>query len=201
MVLGITGRICAGKDAVALLFRQKGWAIIDVDKIGHQVLSTKTEEVFNLFGAGLSDGKGGVDRRRLGKLVFENSELLEKLEKLLFPDMIRIVQESVEELRVEGRNSIINAAVLEKMGLHTLCEAIIVVSAPLPLRFIRAVKRDSLSLCGIMKRFAAQRAISAKRLRKYVDTYTMWNVGTMARLEAKASSLESLLIKNRIRQD
>jgi dephospho-CoA kinase len=54
------------------------------------------------------------------------------------------VEEVEAGIKMMQGNAIINAAILFGMGLHKLCDFVICVKAPFPVRFIRALKRDKL---------------------------------------------------------
>ncbi len=201
MILGLTGRSCAGKNAAARILHERGWLVIDVDRLGHLALEEKADEILALFGSGASDGHSGIDRSRLGAIVFADSGALNKLEQIVHPWMIGEVRRRAAEEAESGRNVLINAAILEKMGLHSLCDAVILIKAPMPLRLLRAVRRDSLPLCTVFRRFASQHGIDAKRLRKDVDMYSITNVGPLSGLESKLVRLEKRLMMGSSRQE
>jgi dephospho-CoA kinase len=194
MVLGLTGRYCAGKDLVASLLAERGWIVIDVDDLGHGALTARAADVIAAFGSDVGDGKGGIDRRRLGARVFGDDEALARLEAIVHPEMVREVRRRINDVGIEGK-VIVNAAILEKMGLDKLCGAVLFVAAPMPLRFFRALLRDALPPQRILQRFSAQKSIDAKRLRKDVDTYTIYNVGSIRYLRKKVLRIEANLLK------
>ncbi len=102
MVLGITGKYCAGKSAVSEVLSAWGWHIIDVDRLGHHALIEKRDEVLQRFGRELDDGAGGIDRKRLGAIVFRNRTALRYLERIVHPSMVAMVDSRLAELGVSG---------------------------------------------------------------------------------------------------
>lgn len=166
------------------MLERRGWEIIDVDALGHEALSLRKSEVAGCFGAEVIGEDGRIDRRRLGAIVFDDGEKLRALEAIVHPEMRRMVRHRVEELRDE-RDVCINAALLFPMQLHGLCEAVIKVTAPLPLRLIRARRRDSAPIGFLLKRFAGQRSLFPKHHGNDVDMYTVRNCTSRARLEKK----------------
>ncbi len=201
MILGLTGRCCAGKDAAARILNERGWLVIDVDRLGHLALEEMAGEILKTFGTGVSDGHGRIDRSSLGAIVFADKQELEKLERIVHPWMVEEVRRRVAAEAKPGRNVVINAAILEKMGLHSICSAVVFIKAPMPLRLLRAIRRDSLPLCTVLRRFASQRVIDAKRLRKAVDMYSISNVGPLSGLESKLVRLEKRLMMGSSRQE
>ncbi len=183
MRVGLTGGCCAGKDEAARILARRGWKIVDVDALGHRVLDEMKEQVADRFGGEVLTPEGGVDRRRLGAIVFGNPVELAALEAIVHPEMRRRVEETVRDSA--GEKLCINAALLFPMELHRLCDAVIRIAAPLPLRFYRAWKRDRLPFRQLVRRFAGQRALFPKFSADMVDMYTIRNLGSRERLERK----------------
>jgi dephospho-CoA kinase len=194
MTLGLTGACCAGKNEAARILSGRGWQIIDVDNVGHRVLDEMKGRVADRFGSEILRPEGGVDRRRLGALVFEDPAELTALEAIVHPEMRRRV---VDTLRDSGEENVcINAALLFPMGLHRHCDAVIRIAAPLPLRFFRAWKRDRLPPRQLLRRFTGRRALFPKFSADMVDMYTIRNLGSRERLEKKLVRTLSRIIGN-----
>ncbi len=181
MVLGITGKYCSGKNTVSRIFVSHGWYEIDVDRLGYRALKEKTVEVVSLFGKDILDNNGEIDRKKLGDIVFNSRKALAALESIIHPVMVDLCKKEIQEC---GNCSIvINAAILHKMGLNRLCDAVLWVESPFLRRMGRALVRDSHSVCHILKRMAAQRKLDAKYYHEVVDSYTIWNGSSVHILE------------------
>ena len=187
MILGVTGRYCAGKDTVVAALARRGFREIDVDRIGHTVLDLKIDEVVRRFGDEVRAGSGRVDRRRLGAVVFRDPGALRALEAIVHPEMIRRVAELAGD---GGERLVINAAILHRMGLHRLCHVVVCVAAPFPVRLRRAMRRDHLSFRAAARRLLGQRDVCPKRAPGAVDTVTVRNAGSR---EALLDRLEYIL--------
>ncbi|MFP4179061.1 MAG: dephospho-CoA kinase [Spirochaetaceae bacterium] len=183
-VLGLTGKSCSGKDEAAKILAERGWEIIDVDSLGHQALVQRKADIVQRFGERVLGSSGEVDRRRLGKIVFADSRELHDLEAIVHPEMRQKVKELIES-GTGQRKICINAALLFYMKLHLECDGVILVTAPLVLRFIRAKKRDRLPALHILRRFAGQRTLFPKHLQKDVDMYIVRNCGSRMRLKKR----------------
>ncbi|MEW5815734.1 MAG: dephospho-CoA kinase, partial [Spirochaetota bacterium] len=103
MVIGITGKYCAGKNVAARILEARGFYIIDVDKLGHQALADNKEAIVRSFGAGVLDEKGNVSRAALGGIVFKDSSALHRLEGISHPPMIKEVKKIIRD---KGRNQV-----------------------------------------------------------------------------------------------
>ena len=70
----ITGNIASGKTTVEDFLKQKGFEVLDTDRVAHDILDNEGfEEIVKAFGSEiLTDGR--ADRTKLGKIVFKDSE-------------------------------------------------------------------------------------------------------------------------------
>jgi len=174
MLIGLAGKYCAGKNHVAALLEKKGLPVLDVDKLGYQVLETEKEAVFAQFGADLKKADGSLDRRLLGQRVFGKPEKLAALEAIVHPPANRLTDEWIA---VQSGHCVINAALLHKSVVFNRLDCIIIVTAPLLTRMLRARRRDGLSWIAILKRFASQRKFNSQYLAVNAEIYRVENPG------------------------
>ena len=82
MIIGITGKSGTGKTTVAeYLGKKLDFQVIHGDELAHEVLDINLyNEVLSWFGY---EKENVVDRKRLGKLLFNNEELMDKYNKLI----------------------------------------------------------------------------------------------------------------------
>lgn len=192
MVIGVSGRYCAGKSEVSRILLDHGYTRVDVDGYGHDALRSEVDRIVDAFGRKiLEDGK--IDRRKLGGIVFENPEARKRLEEIVHPVMRERVAEDAQRSRRDGTRLVIDAALLFYMRLHTVCDAVIWVEAPAPLRLFRALKRDNLSIGQLLSRFRAQRHISPQPYEEDVDIRRVNNWGSRARLEKQVAEIPGVL--------
>ncbi|HEY2547864.1 MAG TPA: dephospho-CoA kinase [Candidatus Acidoferrum sp.] len=111
--LGITGGIASGKSAVAGILRGMGFRVIDADALGHTLIEPGTrafDEIVAEFGAGVLGVDGRIDRRKLGSLVFADSEKLARLNAIVHP---RVEEEMVRQFGEWERDGVRDAAFVE----------------------------------------------------------------------------------------
>ncbi|WP_319562443.1 dephospho-CoA kinase [Marispirochaeta sp.] len=180
-IVGVAGLYCAGKSLAAEILRERGYEEIDVDVLGHAAREVKALEVLAAFGT--------TDRKELAEIVFADPEKRESLEAIVHPWMIDEVRRRVESLKQEGKNGVVNAALLFPMGLHTLCDKVLWVTAFLPLRFVRARRRDSVSLWGFFRRVCSQRKLYPQNFDGNVDICSVANNGKRRRFERRILEL------------
>ena len=191
MVVGLSGKYCAGKDIVARIFKAHGFHVIDVDSLGHEALAARAREVISAFGPGVEGPSGTVDRKALGRIVFADPAQRARLEGIVHPYMVARVR---EEIARRGGDIVVNAAILQRMGLQVLCGAVVCVTSPFPLRLIRAMRRDKLPLGEAWRRLGSQKDICPPQKKGLnVDTYSVRNSGSPRSLELRAALLAGKL--------
>jgi dephospho-CoA kinase len=155
LLLGLTGPYCAGKNFAGGILAEKGFAVLDVDKLGHVALENQKDAVAARFGNGVLGADGRIDRRALGAFVFGKPRELAALEDIVHPEVNRLTLEWMEPRR--NSDCVINAALLHKSGAFTMLDAVIFIRAPYIARMLRARRRDGLPFREIRRRFNSQR--------------------------------------------
>jgi dephospho-CoA kinase len=174
MLLGLTGPYCAGKNFAGEILAEKGFAVLDVDRLGHAALENQKEAVAARFGSGVLDADGRVDRQTLGEYVFGRPGELAALEGIVHPEVNRLTLEWLASR--QDRDCVINAALLHKSSAFTMLDAIIFIKAPYIARMFRARKRDGLPFKEIRRRFNSQR-FDVYNSGKKTDIYYINNCG------------------------
>jgi dephospho-CoA kinase len=93
--VGLTGGIATGKTTVASMLRERDVPVLDADPLGHALLEpgqAAHEEVVSAFGKDILDGCGNVSRAKLGALIFADAEKRTRLNQILHPRILQIVQ-------------------------------------------------------------------------------------------------------------
>jgi len=173
MLIGLTGKYCAGKNHVAAILEKRGLPVLDVDKLGHEALENKKNEVFSRFGNEVQNPDGSVNRRLLGEKVFGKKDAITALEAIVHPQADRMIQEWIASQN--GKTCVINAALLHKSAFFARLDRIIVVSAPFLVRLFRAKRRDGLSLISIFRRLMSQKRFPLQYLAVNADIYIVEN--------------------------
>lgn len=171
MVIGLTGKSCAGKDEGARFLSSKGIAVIDVDRLGHEALAVNRDRLVAAFGEGILDADGNVNRRVLGSIVFSSHEKLEILNGISHPWMKEKVVSFIKDKAVCA----VNCALLEKMDLVNLCDEILYFYAPLDIRIQRAEKRDGIGREAFLRRNESQNEIGTSLFESGKKVITILN--------------------------
>lgn len=187
LLLGITGKIGAGKNAVASLLEKRGWHTLDLDTVAHRVLNLAVPQIKREFGSEVINSQGAVDRRVLGAKVFGNPQLLEKLESLTYP----LIEEETDKWIAEKSHAprAVHAINLHKTSHLERYDAIIWVHAPYLVRCKRVIARDKKTWSELKTRFLRQRGLSAKFFLPYAETFRVRNSGNLKRLEHRLDAI------------
>ena len=115
IVIGITGGIGTGKSTVSGFLAELGAAVIDADKLGHELLQPHSDawpDLVSAFGRDILAPEDQIDRARLGQIVFGNPQALQKLNNIMHPRMYRLAAERIEGLRKQGVSLVVLEAAL-----------------------------------------------------------------------------------------
>ena len=181
MVIGVAGKTCAGKNVISKNIEKLGYSHVDVDQLGHIALDNEKERLFETFGLGIRNADGSVNRKALGAIVFSDPEEKKKLESIVHPEMVRMV----EDIIAERQNVVINAAILFEMKLDRLCDIVFWVDAPVIVRFFRGLKRDKVGAWALFKRIWAQRKMNPNDFASDADIFTISNIGSSEKTAEK----------------
>lgn len=99
-VIIITGGIGTGKSTAVSILQELGYTVLDSDKIVHenyQIGRDLYNNVIKLFGKDILDYEGNINRDKLGKIVFENKGMLEKLNNIVHKTVIETLKSKIEE--------------------------------------------------------------------------------------------------------
>ena len=86
--VGLTGGLASGKSFVGRCLAEFGAHVAQADRMGHEILEPGGEafdEVVATFGREMLGEQGRIDRKRLGAVVFNEPEKLERLNALVHP--------------------------------------------------------------------------------------------------------------------
>ncbi len=133
-VIGLTGGIGSGKSTVAAFLAELGAAVIDADRVGHEVLSSDSEarqQVVATFGRQILNPGGEIDRSKLGRIVFGNPGALSKLNSIMHPPIGEMVAARLKQYRQQGVDVVvIDAPLLIEAGWASLVGRVWVTVAP-----------------------------------------------------------------------
>lgn len=173
----ISGGIGSGKSSVCKILSSLGFEVLDADKIAHQVLQRKTQEIVSVFGEEILE-EGKINRKTLGSIVFANKEKLKTLENILNPSIYEEIFTQCQKLESRKKPYFVEIALLfEQREVLNFKHKVLVVGKDI---FQRVQQRDGLSEEQIRSRIQTQMSVEERR--EYA-TDIIENLGSLQELE------------------
>ncbi len=128
--IAVTGGIGCGKSSVVAFFAAHGIPVVSADGICHQLYQEPawSQRIAREWGAEVMEPDGGINRKRLGDMVFRNPEQLEKLNRIVQPEIRSRV---VRWLETNHPLAVVEVPLLFESGWEGDFDAVIAVWSPL----------------------------------------------------------------------
>ena len=157
--IGITGGVGAGKSTVLGFLETAFRAVVcEADKVAHMLQEPGEvcyEEIIEEFGGSILAKDGKIDRKKLGSIVFLNEKKLQKLNRIIHPQVKAYIRKKKEEEKVVGTQIfVIEAALLIEDHYEEICDELWYIHTPDEIRRKRLKESRGYSdarIDGIMK--------------------------------------------------
>ncbi|MFF7283259.1 dephospho-CoA kinase [Streptomyces griseorubiginosus] len=163
--VGLTGGIGAGKSEVSRLLVEHGAVLIDADRIAREVVAPGTPglaAVVAAFGEEVLTEDGGLDRPKLGSIVFADPDRLAVLNSIVHP-LVGTRSRELESAATEDAVVVHDVPLLAENSLAPLYDLVVVVDASPETQLDRLVRLRGMTEQDARARMAAQ-ATREKRL-------------------------------------
>lgn len=181
--IGLVGAIASGKSLAARWFSDRGWTVLDADKEAHALYAAGTgmcAAVVAEFGEIVRAADGGIDRARLGAIVFSDPARLKALEAIVHPALRDHLSKRIDEGVLRDERTVLEMALLSRWPETVRrLDMVLGISAPEPLRFARLRARNGLSEAEARLRLERQ---ESEDVLLSCATRVIVNVGTEADL-------------------
>lgn len=189
--VGLTGGIASGKSYVVSVLRELGCEVVDADLVAHQAMEPGRpayDDVVAHFGREILGPDGGIDRTRLGAIVFADPKEREKLNSIVHP---RVYEAQMNwMIEVYQRNpraiAVIDAALMIETGSYRRFDKIVVVHCAPEIQLERLMHRNQMTREEALARISAQMPAAEKL--KYAD----FNIDTSGSFEDTRRQVEAL---------
>ena len=164
--VGLTGGIATGKSHVRAVFEALGVPTIDADLLAHKAVapgSATFEAVKTRFGPTVLDPAGGLDRRKLGSVVFADPQARKDLDAIIHPQVVEAIDRWFASLDSQAHPfAIADVPLLYEASRERDYDVVIVTACELPTQIRRVMARDNITEAEARQRIAAQLPIEEK---------------------------------------
>ncbi|MBN2227839.1 MAG: dephospho-CoA kinase [candidate division Zixibacteria bacterium] len=194
MLVGIVGRIGAGKSTAAEIFEKYGAYVISADKIGRDVVEKNPsvlKQLAKTFGTDILTPAGKLRRRKLGEIAFASDDTKRKLNAIVHPALLKELDRQVKAAQKTHTLVVIDAALLIDWGWQKKVDLTVLIHAGVETQTKR-LRAKGYDLAEVRQRLRSQ--LPYRTLRKQADVAVLNNT-TRAKLETKIRRLISRLAK------
>lgn len=141
--VAIVGNIASGKSEVKNILLDFGYKVLDTDIVCHEILEINENIKKQFAEFDVFEGQK-ISRQKLGNLVFNDKNLLNKLESIIHP----IVKDKIIEFFNENQTEniiFVEIPLLFEAGMENLFDDILFVYAPDDIRKNRLITRNRFS--------------------------------------------------------
>ncbi|PBC32004.1 Bifunctional coenzyme A synthase [Apis cerana cerana] len=154
-IIGLTGGIASGKSSVAEKLKKLGAALVNCDKIAHDLYLPGNkcfDEIVNNFDSTILKSDGFIDRKILGHI-----NQLNKLNEILWPMILEEAKKQINDFNTKGFDIIVmEAAVLIQAKWQHECHEIWTCIIPQKEAIQRIMERNTLTETDAKLRVQAQ---------------------------------------------
>lgn len=157
MLIAISGGIGCGKTVVSRIVAAMGYPVYDCDSRAARIMDTDAG-IKNLLAERVHPEcitpDGGIDRKRLGEIVFSNYEALQRLNSIVHEAVRRDLagwygKQTSPKVFVE-------TAILYQSGLDKMVDEVWEIEAPLDVRVERVMARNGFDRNQVLARISSQ---------------------------------------------
>lgn len=141
--VGLTGGIGSGKSYASEVFKKLGIPVFSADRVAKELINTQPaikKELVDYFGSDIYLKNGGIHRKKLADLIFNNNIALQKVNSIIHPAVRTEFQIWADKQK--SSYVIQEAAILFENKQESHFDKIITVTAPIETRINRVMQRD-----------------------------------------------------------
>ena len=160
-IIGVTGGVGSGKSAV-LNYMEEHFdsRVVKADEVGHMLMMPGREcyePVIQLFGDWVVREDTSLDRAAIASIVFDNPEMLKKLDDIVHPEVKKYILREIERSRKEETEFFfIEAALLLEEKYDEICDELWYIYTREEIREARLMESRGYSREKVQQIFSSQ---------------------------------------------
>ena len=192
-IIGLTGGIASGKSTVTSYLREKGYPVIDADRVVHDLQApggALYRVLVEHFGREILDKSGVLDRAVLGQRIFSNPSERDWSNRVQGQLIREALADARDRQAAQSGLFFMDIPLLIEQGYEDWFEAVWLVAVSKETQLKRLMERNHLSEVEAKERMASQMPLEVKR--SHADL-VLDNNGDLAALYAQLNTaLEQL---------
>jgi dephospho-CoA kinase len=195
LLVGLTGGLATGKSTVSDMLRALGCVVLDADVLAREVVEPGQPALATIareFGADVLRPDGTLDRKRLGAIVFADTERRRRLEAITHPAIRDRYLARLAELDAQGFDGVVvwDAPVMIESGGYKNMDRLVVVVTDDATQRERALARDG-DRADLERKIVSQMPLSEKAA---LADYVIDNSGDRAATQARTREVHAALL-------
>ena len=165
-IVGLTGGIGSGKTQASNAFEALGVPVIDTDLISHAITAPNglaITAIREAFGDKLISPSGGLDRKAMRELVFQNPDARHKLEAILHPLIANVTMASIAQHTDAPYVVLVVPLLAESPQWLKRCDRVLVIDCEVETQIERVMARSHLTREAVMAIIATQATRDARK--------------------------------------
>ncbi|WP_027964282.1 dephospho-CoA kinase [Halalkalibacillus halophilus] len=167
LVVGLTGSIATGKSTISAMFKEWGFPVVDADLIAREVVKPGEKAyraIVDHFGEEVLEADLTINRKALGKKVFENEEERKALNEIIHPEIRRKMLTERDQYKKQNEALVVmDIPLLFESELFDYVDRVLVVYISPELQKQRLIARDESTEAEALERINAQIPVTEKR--------------------------------------
>lgn len=168
--IGLTGGIASGKSIVSKTLQDLGAVVIGTDEIGHNIIEPHKPAWYDLidyFGKEILNDDLTINRQKLGAIVFNDREKLDKLNKITHPHVIAEMCNAIQLIASSDPNAVVVVEVplLYETHMEKIFDEVWVIWVDNDTQIKRLMARDGIKREDALKRIKSQMPLDEKARR------------------------------------
>lgn len=189
IIIGLTGGIGTGKSTVTNILLQLGYKVIDADGIARMVVEIGKpayNDIVEIFGLRILLEDKNLNRKKLGRLIFNNSVLRNALNKIVHPRVFEEIKKVVEDECINNKIIFVDMPLLfevfDQLGDYNLnFDEIWMVYTDENTQLSRLMERDNILKDEAITKINSQLNVNDKRKKA---TKILYNNGDLIELKS-----------------
>ena len=196
LIVGILGGIGSGKSTAAAEFAKLGCAVIDADKIAHELLldADVKRQLIDAFGEEISEKNGLINHAELADIVFRSNENVARINDIIHPLVFDRTNKLIEQYKRQEKAQLIilDAPLLVEAGWVKMCDKLVFIDCDPKIRAQRAEKKGLSGKNQLKKREKFQISLDTKAKLAH---YTICNNSGLSALADQVACIFSTLTR------